>query len=162
MNDRVDYKELWNEIVDTEEVQEMWLKSHLKGISGFIQNELFNEFTFSKKLQNEILSQVGMSIFSMYHKKEEINFYVIAKQMRTIVKRECEKAKVGKVKLKNILTTLDKSLEDIDSVYIIDFYIKLIILDIMYDLDLFNDMSEFPKPDNLPQKLSDILDQLRD
>lgn len=162
MNDRVDYKELWNEIVDTEDVQEMWLKSHLKGISGFIQNELFNEFTFSKKLQNEILSQVGMSIFSMYHKKEEINFYVIATKLREIVKQKCEKAKVGKVKLKNIMTTLDQSLSDIDQVYIIDFYIKLIILDTVYGLDLFNGMSELPKPDNLPQKLSDILDQLRD
>lgn len=162
MNYRVDYKELWNEIVDTEEVQEMWLKSHLKGISGFIQNELFNELRFSKKLQNQILSEVSISIFNLHHNKSEINFKIIATKLREIVKRECEKAKVGKVKLKNIMTTLDQSLSDIDQVDIIDFYIKLIILDTIYGLDLFNGMSELPKPDNLPQKLSDILDQLRD
>ena len=162
MNDRIDYRELWDEIADTEEVQLMWLNSHLNGISSFIQDELFNEFQFSKKLQKKILSQVGMSVFSLYHKKDEINFKIIATRMREIVKSECEKAKVGKVKLENIMSTLDKSLKPIDEVYIIDLYIKLMILDCIYGLDLFIGMSELPKPDNLPQELSDILDQLRD
>lgn len=162
MIDGIDFKEEWKKIADTDDVKVMWLNIHLNGISGFIEEELFKEFRFTKKLRTEIMATIQYKIFDLHHKGEEISFKNIAELLREVIKTECEEAKIGKRRLQKILSELDQSLGDLDDFDELELYVKAKILDRQLQFDLFEDGYTIGEIDDITPEISYIMDQLRD
>lgn len=159
MIDRIDFKEEWRKIADTDDTKVMWVNIHLNGILTYLEEVVFKEFRFSKKLQRNIYSNIGWQIFNLYHKGEEISFKKIAELLREVVKTECEEAKIGKKRLQKILSELDQSLGDLDE---LELYVKAKILDRQLQFDLFEDGYTIAEIDDITPDISYIMDQLRD
>lgn len=159
MIDRIDFKEEWRKIADTDDTKVMWVNIHLNGILNYLENVVFKEFRFSKKLQRNIYSNIGWQIFNLHHKGEEISFKKIAEQLREVIKTKCEEAKIGKRRLQKILSELDQSLGDLDE---LELYVKAKILDRQLQFDLFEDGYTIAEIDDITPDISYIMDQLRD
>lgn len=47
MIDRIDFKEEWRKIADTDDAKAMWVNIHLNGILNYLENVVFKEFRFT-------------------------------------------------------------------------------------------------------------------
>ena len=92
MIDSIDFKEEWEKLANTEDVKAIWMNIHMDGISGFIEEELFKEFRFAKRLKKGILSNIKCEIFKLHYIGQEITFKIIAELMKEVIKTECEEA----------------------------------------------------------------------
>lgn len=162
MIDRIDFKEEWRKIADTDDVRAMWMNYHLNVISNFIEEELFKEFRFTKKLRKDILSTLGWEIFRLHYKGQEITFKIIAELLNEIIKTECEDAKISKRRIEKILNTVNQSMGDEDELNDMNLLIKAIILNKELQLDLFEDGYTIAEIDDITPDISYIMNQLRD
>ena len=165
MIDSIDFKEEWEQLANTEDVKMMWLNIHLDGISGFIEEELFKEFRFTKRSRKNIFLSLGCEIFKLHYIGQEITFKVIAELLKKVVKTECEEAKMGKRRLQKILSELDQSIaesDELDELDEVDLYIKAMILDRELQLDLFDNGYTIAEIENITPEISYIMNQLRD
>ena len=162
MIDGIDFKEEWEQLANTEDVKMMWLNIHLDGISGFIEEELFKEFRFTKRSRKNIFLSLGWEIFKQHYIGQEITFKVIAELLKKVVKTECKEAKIGKVLLQKILSELDQTIAESDELYEVDLYIKAMILDRELQLDLFENGYTIAEIENITPEISYIMNQLRD
>lgn len=162
MIDGIDFKEEWRKIAYTDDVKVMWLNIHLNGISNYLENVVFKEFRFTKKLRKNILSTVGWEIFKLHYKGKEITFKVIAELLNEVIRTECEEAKIGKKRLQKTLSELDQSLGDLDELDELELYVKAMILDRQLQFDLFEDGYTIAEIDNITPDILEIMDQLRD
>lgn len=162
MIDGIDFKEEWEQLANTEDVKMMWLNIHLDGISGFIEEELFKEFRFTKRSRKNIFLSLGWEIFKLHYIGQEITFKVIAELLKKVVKTECEEAKIGKRRLQKILSELDQSIAESDELYEVDLYIKAMILDRELQLDLFENGYTIAEIENITPEISYIMNKLRD
>ena len=162
MIDGIDFKEEWEQLANTEDVKMMWLNIHLDGISGFIEEELFKEFRFTKRSRKNIFLSLGWEIFKLHYIGKEITFKVIAELLKEVIKTECKEAKIGKVRLQKILSELDQTIAESDELYEVDLYIKAMILDRELQLDLFENGYTIAEIENITPEISYIMNQLRD
>lgn len=162
MIDGIDFKEEWRKIAYTDDVKVMWLNIHLNGISNYLENVVFKEFRFTKKLRKNILSTVGWEIFKLHYKGKEITFKVIAELLNEVIRTECEEVKIGKKRLQKTLSELDQSLGDLDELDELELYVKAMILDRQLQFDLFEDGYTIAEIDNITPDILEIMDQLRD
>lgn len=162
MIDSIDFKEEWEQLANTEDVKMMWLNIHLDGISGFIEEELFKEFRFTKRLRKNIFLSLGWEIFKLHYIGNEITFKVIAELLKKVVKTECKEAKIGKVRLQKILSELEQTIAESDELDEVDLYIKAMILDKELQLDLFENGYTIAEIENITPEISYIMNQLRD
>lgn len=162
MTDKVDFKEEWRKIADTDDAKVMRVNIHLNGISNYLENVVFKEFRFTKKLRTEILATIQYMIFDLHLKGQEITFKKIAEQLRVVIKTKCEEAKIGNRRLQKILSELDQSLGDLDDFDELELYVKAKILDRQLQFDLFEDGYTIAEIDDITPDISYIMDQLRD
>ena len=156
MIDGIDFKEEWEQLANTEDVKMMWLNIHLDGISGFIEEELFKEFRFTKRSRKNIFLSLGWEIFKLHYIGQEITFKVIAELLKKVVKTECKEAKIGKVRLQKILSELDQTIVESDELDELDLYIKAMILDRELQLDLFENGYTIAEIENITPEISYI------
>ena len=140
----------------------MWVNIQLDSISGFIEEELFKEFRFTKRSRKNIFLSLGWEIFKLHYIGQEITFKVIAELLKKVVKTECKEAKIGKVRLQKILSELDQTIAESDELDEVDLYIKAMILDRELQLDLFEDGYTIAEIENVTPEISYIMNQLRD
>lgn len=162
MIDGIDFKEEWEQLANTEDVRMMWLNIHLDGISGFIEEELFKEFRFTKRSRKNKFLSLGWEIFKLHYIGQEITFKVIAELLKKVVKTECKEAKIGKRRLQKMLSELDQTIAESDELYEVDLYIKAMILDRELQLDLFENGYTIAEIENITPEISYIMNQLRD
>lgn len=162
MIDGIDFKEEWEQLANTEDVKMMWLNIHLDGISGFIEEELFKEFRFTKRSRKNIFLFLGWEIFKLHYIGQEITFKVIAELLKKVVETECKEAKIGKRRLQKMLSELDQTIAESDELYEVDLYIKAMILDRELQLDLFENGYTIAEIENITPEISYIMNQLRD
>ena len=162
MIDGIDFKEEWEQLANTDDVKAIWMNIHLDGISGFIEEELFKEFRFTKRLRKGILSNIKCEIFKLHYIGQEITFKIIAELLKEVIKTECKEAKIGKVRLQKILSELDQTIAESDELDEVDLYIKAMILDRELQLDLFENGYTIAEIENIIPEISYIMNQLRD
>lgn len=161
MIDRIDFKEEWRKIADTDDTKVMWVNIHLNVISGYIE-DLSTEFRLTKRLRKDISSTLGWEIFRLHYKGQEITFKIIAELLNEIIKTECEDAKISKRRIEKILNTVNQSMGDEDELNDMNLLIKAIILNKELQLDLFEDGYTIAEIDDITPDISYIMDQLRD
>lgn len=162
MTDKVDFKEEWRKIADTDDAKAMRMNIHLNGILNYLEKVVFKEFRFTKKLRTEIMATIQYKILDLHLKGEEITFKKIAEQLRVVIKTKCEEAKIGKRRLQKILSELDQSLGDLDDFEELELYVKAKILDRQLQFDLFENGYTIAEIDDITPDIFEIMDQLRD
>lgn len=162
MIDGIDFKEEWEQLANTDDVKAMWMNIHVNGIIMYLEEVVFKEFEFTKRLRKEILSIIKCEIFKLHYIGQEITFKVIAELLKKVVKTECKEAKIGKVRLQKILSELDQTIAESDELDEVDLYIKAMILDRELQLDLFENGYTIAEIENITPEISYIMNQLRD
>lgn len=162
MIDGIDFKEEWEQLANTDDVKAIWMNIHMNGIIMYLEEVVFKEFEFTKRLKKEILSNIKCEIFKLHYIGQEITFKVIAELLKKVVKTECKEAKIGKVRLQKILSELDQTIAESDELDEVDLYIKAMILDRELQLDLFDNGYTIAEIENITPEISYIMNQLRD
>lgn len=97
----------WDEIAETETVKAMWFNEHKNGILNYVEDEIFKEFKFSKKLKQKIRSRLDWSIFDLHFQGLDISFNTLTDLMKEVINSECEQERISKKRLQQIMSTID-------------------------------------------------------
>lgn len=126
----------WDEIADTETVRAMWFNVHKNGVLGYVENEVFKEFKFSKKLKQKIRSRLDWSIFDLHFQGFEISFDILVDLMKDIIKSECEQERISKKRLQHIMSTIDCATNDRDRLDEFELFVKAKIIEIIMEIEM--------------------------
>ena len=93
----------WDEIAETETVKAMWFNVHKNGILNYVEDEIFKEFKFSKRLKQLIRSRLDWYMFDLMFEGSEINFDTLTDLMKDVINSECEQERISKKRLQHIM-----------------------------------------------------------
>lgn len=128
----------WDEIAETETVKAMWFNVHKNGILNYVENEIFKEFKFSKKLKQQIRSHLDWCIFDLEYGGSVINFETLKDLMKDVIKKECEYENVSKKRLQHIMTTIENGTNNREGLDDLELYVKGKIIEDVLQLTLEN------------------------
>ena len=126
----------WDEIAETETVKAMWFNVHKNGVLGYVENEVFKEFKFRKKLKQQIRSRLDWYMFDLMFEGSEINFDTLTDLMKDVIKMECEYENVSKKRLQQIMSTIDCATDNRDNFNDLELYVKAKIIEDVLQLTL--------------------------
>lgn len=126
----------WDEIAETETVKAMWFNVHKNGVLGYVENEVFKEFKFRKKLKQQIRSRLDWYMFDLMFEGSEINFDTLTDLMKDVIKMECEYENVSKKRLQQIMSTIDCATDNRDNFNDLELYVKAKIIEDVMQLKL--------------------------
>ena len=128
----------WDEIAETETVKAMWFNVHKNGILNYVEDEIFKEFKFSKRLKQLIRSRLDWYMFDLMFEGSEINFDTLTDLMKDVIKMECEYENVSKKRLQQIMSTIDCATDNRDNFNDLELYVKAKIIEDVLQLTLEN------------------------
>ena len=126
----------WDEIAETETVKAMWFNVHKNGILNYVEDEIFKEFKFSKRLKQLIRSRLDWYMFDLMFEGSEINFDTLTDLMKDVIKMECEYENVSKKRLQQIMSTIDCATDNRDNFNDLELYVKAKIIEDVMQLKL--------------------------
>lgn len=126
----------WDEIAETETVKAMWFNVHKNGILNYVEDEIFKEFKFSKKLKQLIRSRLDWYMFDLMFEGSEINFDTLTDLMKDVINSECEQERISKKRLQHIMSTIDYATDNRDNFNDLELYVKAKIIEDVLQLTL--------------------------
>ena len=126
----------WDEIAETETVKAMWFNVHKNGVLGYVENEVYKEFKFSKKLKQKIRSRLDWSIFDLHFQGLDISFNTLTDLMKDIIKSECEQDRISKKRLQHIMTTIDRATDDRNRFDEFEMFLKAKIIEVVMEIEM--------------------------
>jgi hypothetical protein len=128
----------WDEIAETETVKAMWFNVHKNGILNYVEDEIFKEFKFSKRLKQLIRSRLDWYMFDLMFEGSEINFDTLTDLMKDVINSECEQERISKKRLQYIMSTIDCATDNRDNFNDLELYVKAKIIEDVLQLTLEN------------------------
>lgn len=126
----------WDEIAETETVKAMWFNVHKNGILNYVEDEIFKEFKFSKRLRQLIRSRLDWYMFDLMFEGSEINFDTLTDLMKDVINSECEQERISKKRLQHIMSTIDYATDNRDNFNDLELYVKAKIIEDVLQLTL--------------------------
>jgi hypothetical protein len=126
----------WDEIAETETVKAMWFNVHKNGILNYVEDEIFKEFKFSKRLKQLIRSRLDWYMFDLMFEGSEINFDTLTDLMKDVINSECEQERISKKRLQHIMSTIDCATDNRDNFNDLELYVKAKIIEDVLQLTL--------------------------
>ena len=126
----------WDEIAETETVKAMWFNVHKNGILNYVEDEIFKEFKFSKRLKQQIRSRLDWYMFDLMFEGSEINFDTLTDLMKDVINSECEQERISKKRLQHIISTIDCATDNRDNFNDLELYVKAKIIEDVLQLTL--------------------------
>lgn len=126
----------WDEIAETETVKAMWFNVHKNGILNYVEDEIFKEFKFSKRLKQQIRSRLDWYMFDLMFEGSEINFDTLTDLMKDVINSECEQERISKKRLQHIMSTIDCATDNRDNFNDLELYVKAKIIEDVLQLTL--------------------------
>ena len=126
----------WDEIAETETVKAMWFNVHKNGILNYVEDEIFKEFKFSKRLKQQIRSRLDWYMFDLMFEGSEIKFDTLTDLMKDVINSECEQERISKKRLQHIMSTINRATDNRDNFNDLELYVKAKIIEDVLQLTI--------------------------
>ena len=103
--------QLWDKYSKEDTFRAMYINFHNNLMQSYVEDVVFKEFRFKKKMKDEILSDVRNTVYDL--SKDDINnlnFVELGKRLVKIVRTVCEEYQLPDSRIDSIMKKLTKSL----------------------------------------------------
>lgn len=103
--------QLWDKYSKEDTFRAMYINLHNNLMQSYVEDVVFKEFRFKKKMKDEILSDIRYTVYEL--SKDDINnlnFVELGKRLVKIVRTSCEEYQLQDSRIDSIVKKLTKSL----------------------------------------------------
>lgn len=103
--------QLWDKYSKEDTFRAMYINFHNNLMQSYVENVVFKEFRFKKKMKDEILSDVRNTVYDLSKGDlNDLNFPELSKRLENIVRNTCFGYQLPESRIDSIMKKLTKSL----------------------------------------------------
>jgi hypothetical protein len=103
--------QLWDKYSKEDTFRAMYINLHNNLMQSYVEDVVFKEFRFKKKMKDEILSDVRNTVYDLSKDDlNDLNFVELGKSLVKIVRTSCEEYQLQDSRIDSIMKKLTKSL----------------------------------------------------
>jgi hypothetical protein len=103
--------QLWDKYSKEDTFREMYINFHNNLMQSYVEDIVFKEFRFKKKMKDEILSDIRYTVYELSKDDlNDLNFVELGKRLENIVRNACFGYQLQDGRIDSIMKKLTKSL----------------------------------------------------
>ena len=105
------FDQLWDKYSKEDTFREMYVNFHNNLMLCYVEDVVFKEFRFKKKMKDEILSDVRNTVYDLSKGDlNDLNFPELSRRLLEIIRTSCEEYRLPDSRIDSIMKKLAKSL----------------------------------------------------
>ena len=108
------FNKLWDKYSKEDTFREMYVDLYNNLIQGYVEDIVFKEFRFKKKMKDEILSDIRYTVYEL--SKDDINnlnLIELCNRLEKIIRTSCEENQLLNSRIDTIMKKLSKSVHPV-------------------------------------------------
>ena len=103
--------QLWDKYSKEDTFRAMYINFHNNLMQSYVEDVVFKEFRFKKKMKDEILSDVRNTVYDLSKGDlNDLNFPELSRRLLEIIRTSCEEYRLPDSRIDSIMKKLAKSL----------------------------------------------------
>ena len=105
------FDQLWDKYSKEDTFREMYVNFHNNLMLCYVEDIVFKEFCFKKKMKDEILSDIRCTVYELSKDDlNDLNFPELSRRLLEIIRTYCEEYRLPDSRIDSIMKKLTKSL----------------------------------------------------
>ena len=105
------FDQLWDKYSKEDTFRAMYINFHNNLMQSYVEDIVFKEFRFKKKMKDEILSDVRNTVYDLSKGDlNDLNFPELSRRLLEIIRTSCEEYRLPDSRIDSIMKKLTKSL----------------------------------------------------
>ena len=103
--------QLWDKYSKEDTFRAMYINLHNNLMQSYVEDVVFKEFRFKKKMKDEILSDIRYTVYELSKGDlNDLNFPELSRRLLEIIRTSCEEYQLPDSRIDSIMKKLTKSL----------------------------------------------------
>ena len=105
------FEQLWDKYSKEDTLRAMYINFHNNLMQSYVEDIVFKEFRFKKKMKDEILSDIRYTVYELSKDDlNDLNFPELSRRLLEIIRTSCEEYQLPDSRIDSIMKKLTKSL----------------------------------------------------